>query len=72
MLIHDKARFLFFVNEELNVNVRQVNQSETHRAMESKTHLIDFYYIEWKNCVTGDNDTASQSNDLSLLTDVWR
>ena len=79
-LIHDKARIFVFVNEELNVKVRQVNQSETHLQNvlleagygKSKTHLIDFYYREWKNCVTGDSDLASQLNDLSLLTDIWR
>ena len=79
-LIHDTARIFVFVNEELSVKVRQGNPSETHLQNilleagygKSKTHLIDFYYHEWTNCVSGKNDTASQLNDLSLLLDIWR
>ena len=60
-LMHDSARIFVFVNEELNVKVRQMNQNETHLQNilleagygKSKTHLIDFYYREWKNSVTG-------------------
>ena len=79
-LIHDVARIFVFVNDEMNVKVRQINQTESHIQSilleagygKSKTHLIDFYYREWKNCVTGLNDTASQINDLSKLMNIWR
>ena len=79
-LLHDTARIFVFVNDELNVKVKQVNDSETHLQNilleagfgKSKTHLVNFYYREWTNSVTGRSDSAAQYQDLSLLLDIWR
>ena len=38
----------------------------------SKTHLYNYYYREWKSCVTGLDDINSQTNDLKLLMNIWR
>ena len=70
---HDTARIFIFVHQELNVKIRQPNQSEHKLAnylTRPKTHLIDLYYREWTNCVTGGNDMASQLSDLLMLTDI--
>jgi hypothetical protein len=79
-IIHNAARIFVYVNEELNVKMKDVNQKETHLQNilleagygKSKTHLINFYYREWTNCVTGKSDTATQLSDLSLLLNIWR
>ena len=79
-IIHDAARIFVYVNEEINVKMKQVKPTETHLQNilleagygKSKTHLINFYYREWTNCVTGKSDTATQLSDLSLLLDIWR
>ena len=77
---YNKARLLVFAHEEMNIKVRQTNENENHLQSvllevgygRSKTHLVNFFYREWKNCVTGKNDKASQLSDLSLLSDTWR
>ena len=40
--------------------------------MKSKKHIVNFYYREWKSCVTGNRTAADQFEDLSLLMNIWR
>ena len=77
---HDKARIMVYANEEIKSKFRQPYQNENHLQSvllevgygRSKTHLVNFYYREWKNCATGQSDKASQIANLSLLVDIWR
>ena len=76
----NKARIMVYANEEMNTKMRQPNLNETHIQSvlleigygKSKTHLVNFFYREWKNCATGQSDKTSQLSNLSLLVDIWR
>ena len=76
----NKARIMVHVHEEMNIKIRQPAQNEEHIQSvllevgygRSKTHLVNFFYREWKNCVTGKSDKSSQLSDLSHLSDIWR
>ena len=77
---HDKARIFVYVNDELNIKVINLKDNESHLQSivievgfgRSKTHIFNYYYREWKSCVTGLNDLASQKSYLSGLVDIWR
>ena len=38
----------------------------------SKRHLVNFFYREWKSCVTGLNSQDSQISYLNGLLNIWR
>lgn len=67
---HDKARIFVYVNDELNIKVINLKDNESHLQSivievgfgRSKTHIFNYYYREWKSCVTGLNDLASQKS----------
>ena len=79
-LTHNKARIIVFVNEEIKAKVKDALPGEDylqHVALEvgfgkSKTHIVDFYYREWKSCITGENSKAAQEKEFGKLTEIWR
>ena len=78
--VHDKARIILYVNNELNIKVCSLENDEKHLQVitleigfgRSKKHFLSFYYREWKNMVTGLSDKKSQVEDLIKLTNIWR
>lgn len=79
-LRHNKARIIVFADEEINVNVKANQNEESHLQSillevgfgRTKKHLVNFYYREWKSCVTGSRAPGDQQQDLALMMDVWR
>ena len=79
-LNHDKARIMVYVDEEIKAKVKNVLPGEDHLqhvALEvgfgkSKTHCVDFYYREWKSCITGENSKEAQEKEFDKLTNIWR
>ena len=77
---HNKARIIVFADEEMNVKMKTPDEEENHLQNilleigfgKSKKHLVNFYYREWKSCVTGKGTSADQFHDLSLLMNIWR
>jgi hypothetical protein len=75
-----KARIIVFVDEEIKVKLKDITDEECHLQSiilevgfgKAKKHLVNFYYREWKSCVTGSRATADQFKDLSLLMNIWR
>jgi hypothetical protein len=78
--VHDKARIILYVNNELNIKVCSLENDEKHLQVitlevgfgRSKKHFLSFYYREWKNMVTGLSDKKSQVDDLIKVTNIWR
>ena len=76
----NKARIIVFVDEEINVKLKDTTDEESHLQSillevgfeKSKKHMVNFYYREWKSCVTGNRTVADQIEDLSLLMNIWR
>ena len=76
----NKARIIVFVDEEINVKLKDTTDEESHLQSillevgfgKSKKHIVNFYYREWKSCVTGNRTAADQLEDLSLLMNIWR
>ena len=79
-LIHNKARILVYANDEIKANLKKVKDDENHLQNvllevgfgKSKTHFVNFYYREWKSCVSGENSTDYQLHCLTKLMDIWR
>ena len=77
---HGKARCLVYANEELKVKKKCLKDNEDHLQSivlevgygRSKTHLYNFYYREWKNCVTGQDNMNALIYNLKLMMDIWR
>ena len=77
---HDKARIIVYVDEEINVKVKNPNDEECHIQNillevgfgKSKKHLVGFYYREWKSCVTGLGSQEHQYRNLEILVNIWR
>lgn len=77
---HDKTRLLVYVHEELKVKRIKLKDDESHIQSivlevgygKSKTHIYNYYYREWKSCVTGLDNINSQMSDLNLLMNIWR
>ena len=79
-MTHDKARIIVYVHDEIKAKVINDDPAETHLQHvllevgfgRSKTHFVDFYYREWKSCVTGESNSAAQNRNFELLTNIWR
>lgn len=77
---YNKARVMVYINEELNYKVWELNEDEKHVQSivievgigRSKRHICNFYYREWKSCVTALNDFTAQSNYLHIMMNIWR
>ena len=75
---HGVARVLVYVKEDLKSKVvKTTNPSHLIQTItlelgygRSKTHLFNFYYREWTNCVRGSK--VHQEEDLELLLKIWR
>ena len=78
--IHGKARIIVYASEEVKTKLKKPHDDETHIQNillevgfgRSKTHLVSFYYREWKFCITKGNSLESQELYLSQLIDIWR
>ena len=78
--MYGKARIIVFANDEVKVKPQKLNDDEAHLQNillevgfgRSKTHLVSFYYREWKSCVTNENSKESQLYYLSQLMNIWR
>ena len=75
---HGLARIILYVKEDLKAKVKYPSMDTSQLQTitlelgygRSKTHLFNFYYREWTNCVRGNRD--NQEADLDLLLDIWR
>ena len=78
--IHGKARIIVYANEEVAAKLKETNNDEDHLQNillevgfgKSKTHLVNFYYREWKSCISGENSQNYQLQCLSKLMNIWR
>ena len=75
------ARLVVYVHEDIkSVQLHPQDSCYDHLQSitlemgfgKSKTHLCNFYYREWTNCLNGRRDMESQNNELELLLDIWR
>ena len=77
---HNRERIIVYANDEIKAKMKNSNVDESHLQTillevgfgKSKTHLVNFYYREWKSCVTGESNANYQLNCLSKLMDIWR
>ena len=76
---HGLARMIVYVKD--NIKAKAIsdvpsNDDLQHVLLEvgsgKSTHFVDFYYREWKSCVTGENKQSFHIDYLSRLTNVWR
>ena len=78
--IHGKARIMVFASEEVKVKLIKPHNDETHIQNvilevgfgRAKTHLVSFYYREWKSCITNNDSAEYQHQYLSSLINIWR
>ena len=77
---NDKARIIVYVHDNIKAKIKVDDPEDSdlqHVLLEvgfgkSKTHFVDFYYREWKSCVTGESSPAAQNKYLERLTNIWR
>ena len=76
---HNVARIICYVHIDIKVKKVQLNEDESHLQNvllevgfgRSTTHYVSMYYREWKSCVHGRRDPASQQEDLQKTIDIW-
>ena len=77
---NDRARIIVYANEEVGAKILHNAQDDSHLQNillevgygRSKKHFVNFYYREWKSCVTGRNSKDAQYDYFSSLLNVWR
>ena len=68
-----KARIIVYASEEVKASIKKLNDDENYIQNisldvgfgRSKTHVVCFFYREWKSCITNENSRESQSIYLS-------
>ena len=78
--LQGKARIMVYASDEVKASIKKPNDDENYIQNisldvgfgRSKTHVVCFFYREWKSCVTNENSRESQYTYLSKLVDIWR
>ena len=78
--MNGKARIIVYVHDDIKAKIKEDDAGDSHLQHvllevgfgKSKTHFVDFYYREWKSCVTGESSTTAQNQNLERLTNIWR
>ena len=68
-LMNGKARIIVYVHDDIKAKMKEDDAEDSHLQHvllevgfgKSKTHLVDFYYREWKSCVTGESSPTAQN-----------
>ena len=79
-LIHDKARIIVYVNEEINAKNQSCSNFDSHIQNitlevgfgRAKKHIVCFYYREWKSCVTELCSKEAQIEYFDKLVGIWK
>ena len=77
---HDRARIIVYANEEIKAKLIQPKDEEAFLQNillevgfgKSKTHFVNFFYREWKSCVTAQSSQDAQFTYLTKLLNIWR
>ena len=76
---YGQARIICYVSEDIKYNRKFIGDGNDHiptitleigLGKATKT-IVHYYYREWKNCVTGNSDAASQLHYLQQHISQW-